>query len=206
MVQMAKQELRVPAGEISPRPDRPGENITIQDRRTDAMRLDPYRLPHRVTASGQDGFSYSLDRQGATVKRRLTCGLNLSLALPTRAFKGVAARSIEHDDGSYTVSLELLHHDRDLSLPLLISDNLDDVAADWHAWSRMMRLPMLIVDAEGVARPVREQLGAIMVETPLARRKRFGSLKHRPNFLRRRKPGTIGPVTKITGEELIARR
>ena len=206
MVHKATQELRVPAGENAPRPERPAETNLTEFTRADAMRLDPYRLPHRVTASGQDGFSYAVDRQGATVKRRLSCGLNLSLALPARAFKGVAARSVEHDDGSYTVSLELLHHDRDLSLPLLISDNLDDVAADWHAWSRTMRLPMLIVDAQGIARAVREQLGAIMVETPLARRKRFATLKHRPNFLRRRKPGSIGPVVKITGEELIARR
>ena len=204
MAQTAKQELRVPAGEITPRPDRPASEFTTG--RAAKMRLDPYRLPHRIAARGEDGFSYEIDRNGATVKRRLSCGLKLALALPVRAFKGVAARSVEHEDGSYTVSLELLHHDRELSLPLLVSDDLDDIAADWHAWSRMMRLPMLIVGADGIARPVREQLGAIMVETPAERRKRFGSLKHRPNFLRRRKPGVIGPVVKISGEELIARR
>ena len=138
----------------------------------------------------------------AKANKTLVGGVNS----PVRAFKGVAARSVEHEDGSYTVSLELLHHDKQLSLPLLISNDLDDIAADWHAWSRMLRLPMLVIDADEIARPVRERLGAIMVETPLDRRKRYGSIKHRPNFLRRRKPGMVGPVTKISGEELIARR
>ena len=206
MVQTAKQELRVPAGEITPRPDRRENEFTNGILLARRMRLDPYRLPHKVAATGQDGFSYEVDRHGATVKRNLPCGLKLSLALPARAFKGVAARSIEHDDGSYTVSLELLHHDRDLSLPLLVSNDMDDIAADWHAWSRLMHLPMLIIGADQIATPVSAQLGALMVETPLSRRKRFAALKHRPNFLRRRKPGAIGPVVKVTGEELIARR
>jgi hypothetical protein len=104
------------------------------------------------------------------------------------------------------VSLELLHHDSALSLPLLVSDNLDDIAADWHAWSRMMRLPMLIIGADDEAQPVREQLGEILIEAPFERRKRYATLKHRPWFLRRRKPGKVGPVEKISGEELIARR
>ncbi|MCG6857017.1 MAG: DUF6101 family protein [Salaquimonas sp.] len=204
MVQLAKQELRVPAGEISPRPERrENEFPTIP---AGKLRLDPYRLPQRVSAGDQDGFSYDIDRNGATVKRRLPCGLKLALALPARAFKGIAARSIECEDGSYTVSLELMHHDRALCLPLLVSDDMDDIAADWHAWSRMMRLPMLIVGADAIARPVRKQLGAIMIETAVERRKRFATLKHRPNFLRRRKPGVVGPVVKITGEELVARR
>ncbi|MEC9342773.1 MAG: DUF6101 family protein [Pseudomonadota bacterium] len=199
MVHKATQQVRVPAGESDPRPDRPVQTPAM-------MRLDPYRLPHKVTSETQDGFSYAVDRHGAAVKRRLPCGLKLSIALPSLAFRGVAARSMEHGDGSYTVSLELLHHDRDLSLPLLVAHDLDDIAADWHAWSRMMRLPMLIVGPDEVARPVSQQLGQVMVDMPLPRRKRFGSLKHRPNFLRRRKPGTIGPVVKVTGEELIARR
>ncbi|GIL02397.1 MAG: hypothetical protein BroJett030_22960 [Alphaproteobacteria bacterium] len=170
------------------------------------MRLDPFRLPEGIRFE-HDGVSYTLHRDGAVLKTRLAGSqLALSMALPARAFSGVAARAIEHDDGSYTVSLELLHHDPRLSVPLLVSDHLADIAADWHAWSRLMRLPMLIVGAGALAQPVRNELGAILVETPFERRKRFAVLKHRPWFLRRRKPGAIGPVTRISGEELIARR
>jgi len=174
---------------------------------TGTMRLDPWRLPHRVSFEDGKGGSFTLDRQGAVVKRRLPAsGLNVSLALPARAFRGVAAKAIEHEDGSYTVRLELSHRDPALSVPLLVSHDLDDIAADWHAWSRLMRLPMLIVEADEVARPVREQLGEIMVDAPFTRRKLFSILKRRPRFLARRKPGKVGPVEKITGEELIARR
>lgn len=174
---------------------------------SNTKRLDPWHLPHRIEAASGDGASWTIDRQGVTVKRRLErSGLDVSLALPSRAFKGVAARALEHDDGSYTVTLELLHHDEQLCVTLLKSDNMEDIAADWHAWSRMMRLPMLIVESDGIARPVREELGAVMVNPAVARRKRHATLKHRPRFLKRRKPGSIGPVTKISGEELVARR
>lgn len=182
-------------GASGSRPDRTG------------MRLDPFRLQQGISFQDPSGNCLTLDRQGAVMKRRLaTSGLDLSIALPTRCFKGVAARAIEHEDGSYTVSLELLHHDPELCVTLLVADDLDDIAADWHAWSRMMRLPMLIVGEADEAWPIQRQLGAIMVETPHQRRKRHATLKHRPWFLRRRKPGAIGPVVKISGEELIARR
>ncbi|MCB1429112.1 MAG: hypothetical protein KDJ48_08820 [Nitratireductor sp.] len=170
------------------------------------MRLDPYNLPHRLDFNDGNATSYSIDRQGAVMKRRLNCGLPVSMALPVKSFKGVAARAIENEDGSLTVSLELHHHDSDLCVPLLVSDNLDDIAADWHAWSRLLQLPMLIIGSDAIARPVREQLGQIMVEPAIARRKRNSSFDMRPWFLRRRKPGMVGEVVRITGEELIARR
>ncbi len=170
------------------------------------MRLDPFHLPHKVTFDRKDGLSYSIDRNGAVMKRELTCGLPVSMALPVWAFQGVAARALQNEDGSTSVSLVLYHHDADCCLPVLISDNLDDIAADWHAWSRMLKLPMLMIGADDEANPVREQLGAIMVEAPLERRKRFGWLKHRPNFLRRRKVGVVGKVERISAAEIIARR
>ncbi|MFZ1813356.1 MAG: DUF6101 family protein [Rhizobiaceae bacterium] len=194
---MVKQATQENAGNpaIAPKPVWAGRH----------MRLDPYSMPHRLEMDVND-LSYSIDRQGAVMKRTLTCGLPVSMALPVRSFKGVAARAIENADGSVTVTLELHHHDADLCVPLLVSDDLDDIAADWHAWSRLLRLPMLIVGADSKAVPVRQQLGEIMVDPAYPRRKRFSTLKHRPWFLRRRKPGVIGEIVKISGEELIARR
>lgn len=176
-----------------------------------AMRLDPFHLPHRVSLkSDQSGgrdhrFSYTLDRAGAVLKRDLDCGLPVSIALPKRAFAGVAARVIDDGDGGTTYTLELHHADPQLCLPLLVSGTLDDIAADWHSWSRMMGLPMLIVEA-GMAEPVRRQLGRLLLETPLERRKRITAPRRRPRFLRRRKPGAIGSVEKLSSAELIARR
>ena len=124
------------------------------------------------------------------------CGLPLSFALPAKSFKGIAAQAVEHEDGSKIVSLELHHSDPELCIPLLIADNLDDIAADWHSWSRLMKLPMLVIGEDGLSQPVRDELGMVMVESPIARRKRITAYKPRPWFLKRRKTGVIGEVTK----------
>lgn len=194
---MAQAAIEIPQAESVP---------LLPDWANKHMRLDPYRVPHRVELPEQGGFSYTLDKEGAVVKRQLpSSGLALSLALPVRAFKGVAARAIEQD-GKLTVTLELHHHDPALCVPLMVSDDLNDVAADWHSWSRLMGLPMLLVEEDKIAKPLCQRLGAIMIDNPLPRRKRFGSLKHRPRFLRRRKPGAVGPVVRLKAEEIIARR
>ncbi len=176
-----------------------------------AMRLDPFHLPHRVSVKSDkrgdriDRFSYTLDRAGAVLKRDLDCGLPVSIALPKRAFAGVAARVIDDGAGGSTYTLELHHADPQLCLPLLVSGTLDDIAADWHSWSRMMGLPMLVIE-DGMAEPVRRQLGAIALETPLERRKRITAPRRRPRFLRTRKSGAVGPVERLSSAELIARR
>ncbi|MCF6320954.1 MAG: DUF6101 family protein [Rhizobiaceae bacterium] len=180
-------------------------DLTKPDWASRPMRLDPYHLPHSVSLKRSKRFSYKIDRQGAVLKRELKCGLGVSMALPQKAFKGVAARTIADKDGKTIYTLELHHHDADMCLPVLVADNLDDIAADWHAWSRLMRLPMLLVDEQNMARPVRNQLGAIMVEAPIMRRKRITMVKHRSWFLRRRKTGRIGVVEKLSAAEIIAR-
>ncbi|MEM7464923.1 MAG: DUF6101 family protein, partial [Pseudomonadota bacterium] len=161
---------------------------------------------HQVGYGQKGELSFTIDRQGAVMKRKLSCGLAVSMALPANCFKGVAAQAVESPDGEVTATLELHHHDPALSVPLLVSGDLDDIAADWHSWSRMMNLPMLIIESDNVARKLTDRLGALMLEAPIERRKRFATLKHRPWFLRRRKVGVVGEVTKITGEEIIARR
>ena len=69
-----------------------------------------------------------------------------------------------------------------------------------------MSLPMLVLGVDGEATQAQRLLGQIMVEDPWERRKRISAIKHRPNFLRRRKAGVVGPVERLTPAELIARR
>ena len=166
------------------------------------MRLDPYQNSHHLVFGAT---TVKLDRNGAVVRKTLRCGLPMSMAVPAKAFKGVAARAVEDEKGTMTVSLELLHHDPELCVPLLHAHDMDDISADWHSWSRLMRLPMLVVDLEGEPSPAQRLLGALMVEDPLERRKRITSARHRPYFLRRRKPGVVGKVEKLTANEIIAR-
>lgn len=124
------------------------------------MRLDPFRLPQMVSYAARDDvgdITLTIDRRGAIMRRTLQMsGMPVVIALPARAFRGVAARAMEDEDGNVTVTLELLHSDPMLSVPLLVADDLDDIAADWRAWAEAFGLPMLLIEADGVARTLEE--------------------------------------------------
>lgn len=174
------------------------------------LRLDPDHLPQQVSycARNEAGeIAITLDWRGAVLRRVLPSSqLPISVALPARLFAGVAARAIDHGDGEVTVTLELHHHDPELCVPLLVAHDLDDIAADWRAWSRAYRLPMLMVEADGVARPLDRQMGAVNIETPRPRRRYSFFADRRPRFLVRRRTGSLGVARLvIDGEEIIAR-
>jgi hypothetical protein len=132
-------------------------------------------------------------------------GLPLSVALPKRAFMGVAARAIDHGDGEVTVTLELHHSDPDLCIPLLVAHDLSDIAADWRSWSEAFRIPMLMIEADGVARPLEEHLGSVRALDSQPRRRHSYFADRRPRFLVRRSTGKLGIKMKIEGREIIAR-
>lgn len=173
------------------------------------MRLDPYRLPQIVSYAvrGATGdVVVTLDHRGAVLKRKLdNSGLPVTVALPARAFHGVAARAIEDEAGQVTVTLELHHHDPMLSVPLLVAGDLEDVAADWRAWSIAFGLPMLLIEADGVARTLEESLAAsIGMLPPQERRQGRPTRARRARFLMRRKPGNLGVRMVLEGREIIA--
>ena len=176
----------------------------------DELRLDPARFPQQVTYASRhdkDGITFTLDKRGAVLRRTLPqSGLPLSIALPARAFKGIAARAMDHGNGTVTVTLELHHQDNDLCVPLLVAHDLDDIAADWHAWSDIYKLPMLMIDADGTASPLDDQLGPIKKKASKPRRRHAALTGRRPRFLMRRSTGKLGVRMAIKGEEIIARR
>ena len=153
------------------------------------MRLDPTRLPQAVcyAVSEQPGdVNFTISKRGVVIRRTLANSrLPVSMALPANVFQGVAARAIEDADGEVTVTLELLHADRSLSVPLLVASDLDDIAADWRTWADAYMLPMLIFEADGVARPLDECLGEISTGPMHDRRKRSLTKYRRPRFLAR---------------------
>jgi hypothetical protein len=173
------------------------------------LRLDPFRLPQAVSYAGRDDqgdATFTIDHRGVTIRRVLEASrLPVSIALPARAFRGVAARAIEGGDGEVTVTLELLHADPMLSVPLLVAHDLDDVAADWRAWSDAYKLPMLLIEADGVARTLEESLGLVKKGPPAERRKGRVSMQRRPRFLARRRTGDLGVRLVIDGREIVAR-
>ncbi len=173
------------------------------------MRLDPFRLPQVVSFAARDDFgdiTFTIDRRGAVLRRILAMsGLPITVALPASTFQGVAARAIEDEHGNVTVTLELLHHDPMLSVPLLVSDDFDDISADWRAWAEAYRLPMLLIEADGIARTLEESVGVGIKSLP-PRDRRQGKATHsrRPRFLMRRKTGNLGLRLVVQGHEIIA--
>jgi hypothetical protein len=165
------------------------------------MRLDPFRLPQMVsyaTREDHGDVTLTIDHRGAV--------LPAVIALPANVFRGVAARALEDEQGHVTVTLELLHDDPLLSVPLLVAHDLNDVAADWRAWAEAYRLPMLLIEADGVARTLEESLGAALKTRPVQdRRQGRASARRRPRFLARRRMGNLGLRLVIDGEEIIAR-
>lgn len=174
-----------------------------------AMRLDPFRLPQAVSYAGYDEFgevNFTIDKRGVRMRRFLDRSqLPVTFALPPAAFRGVAARAIEEEDGVVTVTLELLHTDPMMSVPLLVAGDLDDVAADWRAWAEAYRLPMLLVEADGVARRLEETMGQVKAQPPKERSRGRAVRRRRPRFLARRKQGKLGLHLVVNGEEIIAR-
>ena len=174
------------------------------------LRLDPEHLPQQVSywARNESGeIAITLDKRGAVLRRALPSSrLPVSVALPARVFMGVAARAIDHGDGEVTVTLELHHTDPELCVPLLVAHDLDDIAADWRSWAASYNLPMLMVEADGVARPLDRQLGAVHLGRPRPRRRYSFFADRRPRFLVRRRTGSLGIARLvIDGEEIIAR-
>jgi len=173
------------------------------------LRLDPSRFPQQITFALREtsgDVTITIDERGAVLRKILPgSGLPLSFALPARAFKGVAARAIDHGDGEVTVTLELHHDDPDLCIPLLVAHDLCDIAADWRSWSEAFRIPMLMVEADGVARPLEEHLGELRTSHMKPRRRHSYFANRRPRFLVRRTTGKLGVSMKIEGKEIIAR-
>ena len=166
----------------------------------DRIALDPYAGAQRVTwRAGRANAEARITGEGVVVRHELECGVPLKLRMPLSAFEGVAARAFENEDGSCTVTLELLHSDPNLSVPLFSGDDPQGAARDWRSWARSTRLPMLIASAEG----------HVVVDEdsrpPFVRRRRHTAVKRRPSFLRRRRPGRAGPVERIDVREIIAR-
>lgn len=173
------------------------------------MRLDPRRLPQAACHASSDDYgevSYTIDQRGAVIRRKLEMsGLPVTIMMPAAAFSGVAARAIEDAEGNVTVTLELLHEDPMLCVPLLVADDLDDVAADWRGWADAYGLPMLLVEADGVARTLEESIGLVRKGPPVERRKHTAVKQRRPRFLMRRKSGDLGLRLIVGGKEIIAR-
>lgn len=194
-----------------------GEDREIFTGHIHEVRLDPFSLPHRFRYdTGIDPRSgrpmgdaaVLLESHMASICRRLPSGIPMAMRLPMAAFEGVAARVVPtpggEDDG--LVVLELLHRDPHLSLPLMVAATVDDVIADWRAWSRVLALPMLMVEDDGSWRSLETRLGSVGVKPVRPRRRRSALAGRRPRFLTRRKVGRISSdAVRLEKREMFGR-
>lgn len=168
-----------------------------------SFRLDPFALPAR--SAGNGGVAFVIDRERVVLKRPSAIGVDMTLAVPVRAYAGIAARVETTEGFAPQVIVELRHPDPALTVPLVVGEATGDVAADWQAWARTLNLPLLVVGQDGRAVEALERLGALTIAGVKPRRRISFLTGRRSRFLRRRKVGHAGPTETLTGREIIAR-
>jgi hypothetical protein len=175
-------------------------------------RLDPFSLPLRfetrdVAADGSVRFVELTPER--VVVRRSVRGMLMAVNLPLTSYLGVALR-MEPAAGNAesAVALVLEHRDGALSLPLYRADDAADVVAEWQSWARVLKLPLLVAEADGRLREPFARIGALRVAAPLPRRRKYSSVKtRRPSILLRRARGRRldGAAVHRGEREIIAR-
>jgi hypothetical protein len=176
------------------------------------VRRDPFSLPHRfeVGDAAADGRVRSVElTRERVVLRRSVRGMLMAVNLPVTSYLGVALR-IEPPVGlaAGAVALTLEHRDCALSLRLYRAEDSTDVVAEWQSWARVLKLPLLLAEADGRLREPFERIGAVRVAAPQPRRRRRSAIKaRRPSILLRRKPGRrlSGAAVHHGEREIIAR-
>jgi hypothetical protein len=177
-----------------------------------AERLDPFALPLRFEAAdhtADERVRFVELHHERVVLRRALRGIKMAVNLPVSAYLGVAIR-MEPPTGETTgaVTLVLEHPDSQLSLTLYRATDTIDIVAEWQTWGRVLRLPLLVAEADGRLREPFPRIGAVRVATPVARRRRHSALRaRRPTFPLRRRPGhSLADAAVHQGErEIIAR-
>ena len=172
------------------------------------FRLDPHTLPVRGSAQGGGtaDTAFILDGERAIVHRPYRAGQPLTLTVPLTSYRGVAVRmEAAGAPGQVRVFVELLHKDPTLTLPLIVGDEPEDVAADWQAWGRALNLPLLVIGQDGSVSDPLGDLGGVIAGPSKARRRYSFFAGRRPRFLTRRKTGHSRPTEQLAGREIIAR-
>lgn len=172
------------------------------------FRLDPTRLPQQVSYASRvsgDAVEITVNKRGAVLKHTSDANLaDFNIALPNNSFRGVAARATETGPETALVTLELLHEDEALCVPLRVGHELADIATDWQLWAELLKLPMMIIDADGVARTLEESAAHAVVNDPEGRGHTKMFADSRPPYSARRRLGNLGVRLTVDGQQIIA--
>jgi hypothetical protein len=177
-----------------------------------ALRLDPFSLPARYAASDAAADErvrhVELYRERVVVRRSLS-GMRMALNLPVSAFAGVAIRLTPSEGGApATVSVVLEHKDPSLALPLFVSAEAEDAAAQWRTWAKVLGLPLLVAEDDGQLREPFARLGGVRIAPLRQRRRRHNAIKRRrPSMPLRRRVAKLTDAAPVhrSEREIIAR-
>ena len=174
----------------------------IPARSAQAYRLDPQFLRAQSTLAGSGARPFTIDLRRGVV----AFGDERARLVPLEAYRGVSVRMERLPEADRVrVWLELLHADATFTVSLTIADDTDAVVADWQEWGRLLRLPLLLVAADGTVSAPLTTLGALLVFPAKARRRPVHFTRRRPRFLVRRKVGRSSAASaRIAGREMIA--
>ena len=173
-------------------------------------RLDPFTLPVAFAVTDRTADQrirlVELSRE-RVVLRRVVRGIKMAVTVPVADYLGIAIRMEPpaHDDEG-AVMLVLEHRDPGLSLPLYRAHDGADIVAEWQAWARVLRLPLLVLESDGRLREAFARIGAVRFAAPTWRRRRRSAIRaRRPSILLRRKiGGSIAGATVHRGEREIS--
>ena len=173
-----------------------------------SFRLDPHTLPARSSPyiGGAAEAAFIIERERAIVRRPAEAGA-ATMSIPVAAYRGVSVRmEAVGDNGDVRGFVELLHADPALTLQLTVTEIPEEMAEDWQAWARVLGLPLLIIGQDGSVGEPLMQIGGVVIAPSKPRRRYSYFAGRRPRFLTRRKTGQRGPMVKLTGREIIARK
>ncbi|UXN06268.1 DUF6101 family protein [Bartonella sp. HY761] len=128
------------------------------------LRLDPCHLPQKIAFHGQNTVfcgtltenTIIVQQDNSAANSALPQDSNVIKIIPLSSYYGVSAHRLKGGKNDNLLALMLVHKDPSLSIPLLISDNYDDVLLDWRLWADLYNLPMMVIDEFDELRPVRE--------------------------------------------------
>jgi hypothetical protein len=132
--------------------------------------------------------------------------MRMKIRLAVDSFIGITL--VSPDGSGLTASVVLDHADPALSVPLLDDTALEDAAAIWRAWGRVLGLPLWRRDPDGETAMVQAGRRTLAAGPDTGRRRRRATIKkRRPSILMRRKPGRHAALCAVhRGErEIIAR-
>ena len=164
-------------------------------------RLDPFSLPARFETAddtADDGLRVVDLHRERVVLRRALSGMRMAVNLPVAAYRGVAIRLDATTETPPFVAVTLEHADAALSLPLFASTDNVDIVAEWQIWGRVLGLPLLIGDTDGIIREAFPRIGPLRIAAAISRRRRRSAIaRRRPSRLLRRQAGRFGGASKI---------